>query len=50
VRAHGYRRLDKRAFNYWRNMLGIKRYTVPPWERSESAFRAWKRKQGLSTK
>lgn len=33
VRAHGYRRLDARAFNYWRNMLGIKRYTVPPWEK-----------------
>jgi len=33
VRAHGYRRLDPRAFNYWRNMLGIKRYTVPPWEK-----------------
>ncbi len=50
VRAHGYRRLDKCAFNYWRNMLDIKRYTVPPWEHSESAFRAWKRKQGLLTK
>jgi hypothetical protein len=47
VRAHGYRRLDRRAFAYWINMLGIKRYKVPPWERSESAFRAWKRKEGL---
>lgn len=35
VQAHGYRRLDKRAFNYWRNMLGIKRYTVPPWEKTK---------------
>lgn len=33
VRAHGYRRLDPRAFNYWRTMLGIKRYQVPPWEK-----------------
>ena len=33
VRTYGYRRLDKRAFNYWRNMLGIKRYTIPPWEK-----------------
>lgn len=34
VRAHGYRRLDLRAFNYWRNMLGIKRYKVPPWAKA----------------
>ena len=33
VRAHGYRRLDRRTFAYWRDMLGIKRYKVPPWER-----------------
>lgn len=35
VRRHGYRRLDRRAFAYWRWMLGIKRYTVPPWERGK---------------
>jgi hypothetical protein len=34
VRAHGYRRLDRRAFAYWRDMLGIKRYTMPPWEKT----------------
>ena len=33
VREHGYRRLDRRAFTYWRDMLGIKRYKVPPWEK-----------------
>ncbi len=49
VRAHGYRRLDPRAFNYWRNMLDIKRYKVPPWERGQSALRAWKQKVGLIT-
>ena len=32
VRQHGYRRLDRRAFEYWRWMLGIKRYKMPPWE------------------
>ncbi|HEY4691500.1 MAG TPA: hypothetical protein VIK33_19480 [Anaerolineae bacterium] len=32
VRQRGYRRLDRRAFEYWRWMLGIKRYKVPPWE------------------
>jgi len=32
IRQHGYRRLDRRAFEYWRWMLGIKRYKVPPWE------------------
>ena len=35
VRQHGYRRLDRRAFAYWRWMLGIKRYTVPPWEKDK---------------
>lgn len=34
VRQHGYRRLDRRAFEYWRWMLGVKRYKIPPWERS----------------
>lgn len=32
IRQHGYRRLDRRAFDYWRWMLGIKRYKMPPWE------------------
>src|SRR3990170_447925 len=32
VREHGYRRLDRRTFEYWRWMLGVKRYKVPPWE------------------
>ncbi|MCP4428644.1 MAG: hypothetical protein GY803_29510 [Chloroflexi bacterium] len=32
VRRHGYRRLDKRAFHYWRWMLGITNYHIPPWE------------------
>ena len=31
VRQHGYRRLDKRAFHYWRWMLGINDYRKPPW-------------------
>ncbi len=33
VRQHGYRRLGKRAFHYWRWMLGITEYRRPPWER-----------------
>jgi hypothetical protein len=33
VRQHGYRRLDRRAFEYWRWMLGVKRFVTPPWER-----------------
>ena len=32
VQRHGYRRLDKRAFHYWRWMLGIIEYRRPPWE------------------
>ncbi len=32
VQRHGYRRLDKRAFHYWRWMLGITEYRKPPWE------------------
>ena len=32
IRQHGYRRLDRRAFEYSRWMLGIKQYRVPPWE------------------
>lgn len=33
IQQHGYRRLDKRVFHYWRWMLGITHYRVPPWER-----------------
>jgi hypothetical protein len=35
IRQHGYRRLDRRAFEYWRWMLGVKRYRVPPWEKGK---------------
>lgn len=39
VRQHGYRRLDRRAFAYWRWLLGIRRYRRPPWERVKEAGR-----------
>lgn len=31
VSRHGYRLLDPRAFHYWRWMLGVAEYRVPPW-------------------
>ncbi len=34
VRRYGYRRLNKRAFHYWRWMLGITEYRVPLWEQA----------------
>lgn len=34
VQQHGYRRLDKRAFHYWRWMLGITEYHIPMWQRA----------------
>ncbi len=37
VRRHGYRRLNKRAFHYWRWMLGLADYCVPPWERADDS-------------
>ncbi len=41
VREHGYRLLSLRAFKYWCDMLGIKRYKVPPWERGHERTKEW---------
>ena len=32
ISQYGYRRLDRRAFHYWRWILGIDHYRLPPWE------------------
>jgi hypothetical protein len=34
VRRYGYRRLSHKVFEYWRWVLGIKRYHRSPWERA----------------
>lgn len=31
VRRRGFRRLSKRAFTFWRTVLGVKEYARPPW-------------------
>ena len=31
LRQHGFRRLSPRSFEYWRRVLGVKRYKAPPW-------------------
>ncbi len=41
VRKSGSRRLSKRAFNYWRLVLGVDRYRRPPFERTRQAL--WSR-------
>jgi hypothetical protein len=38
VRQHGLRRLSPWAFSYWREMLGIKRFQLPPWGQVKSVF------------
>lgn len=31
LRQHGFRRLSPRSFDYWRWVLGVKRFKTPPW-------------------
>lgn len=38
VRQHGFRRLSPWSFSYWREMLAIKRYKLPPWGKVKSIF------------
>ena len=41
VRQHGYRLLNYDMFVHWRTKLGIKRYTVPPWEKGNERTKNW---------
>lgn len=41
VRRRGCRALSKRAFNYWRLVLGVDEYQQPPWV--ETATELWGR-------
>jgi len=41
LRRYGYRALSPRAFEYWRWVLGIKRFRQPPWERGRNIKASW---------
>lgn len=36
IKEYGYRKLTARSFNFWRIVLGIKKYRKPPWFKKES--------------
>ncbi len=38
VRRYGYRGLSPYSFDYWRWVLGIKRYKLPPWGKVKTIF------------
>jgi hypothetical protein len=42
LRQHGFRRLSPRSFEYWRWVLGIRRYNAPPWAAAARSL-FWKR-------
>ena len=41
LRRYGYRALSPRTFEYWRWVLGIRRFRRPPWERGRKIKASW---------
>ncbi|MBI4770006.1 MAG: hypothetical protein HY784_06220 [Chloroflexi bacterium] len=41
LRRYGYRALSPRTFEYWRWVLGIKRFRRPPWDQGRSIKASW---------